>query len=110
MVQISCRRRLHPTQGLAVLWSLTAVSKSRWPTPRPRADPERPRLVARLQRRHERASSRQGRSISMASGLLDAHNPEQTVVIELVDERYDELIIEVADPASAVSLLQGSLR
>ena len=40
----------------------------------------------------------------------DVHNPERTVVIELVDERYDELIIEVADPASAVSLLQGSLR
>ena len=40
----------------------------------------------------------------------DVHDPEQTVVIELVDERYDELIIEVADPAGAVTLLQGSLR
>ena len=28
----------------------------------------------------------------------DVHNPENTVVIELRDERYDELIVEVADP------------
>ncbi len=39
----------------------------------------------------------------------DVHDPEQTIVVELVDERYDELIIEVADPAGAVALLQRSI-
>jgi hypothetical protein len=40
----------------------------------------------------------------------DVHDPERTIVIELVDERYDELIIEVANPPSAVSLLEASIR
>jgi len=40
----------------------------------------------------------------------DVHDPERTIVIELVDERYDELIIEVADPPAAVGVLQGSVR
>lgn len=40
----------------------------------------------------------------------DVHHPDQAIVIELVDERYDELIIEVADPASAVSQLQANIR
>ncbi len=35
----------------------------------------------------------------------DVHNPENTVVIELRDERYSELIVEVADPAAAVGLI-----
>jgi hypothetical protein len=43
----------------------------------------------------------------------DVHNPERTIVLELDHEFYDQLIIEVSDPASAVSLLQykiGSAR
>lgn len=39
----------------------------------------------------------------------DVHDPECTIVIELVDERFDELIIEVANPAAAVSLLETSI-
>jgi hypothetical protein len=39
----------------------------------------------------------------------DVHNPEQTIVIELRDDRYDELIIEVADPNSALRLLHASI-
>jgi len=35
----------------------------------------------------------------------DVHNPDNTVVIELRDERYNQLIVEVADPAAAVALL-----
>jgi hypothetical protein len=35
----------------------------------------------------------------------DVHDPERTVVVELADERYDELIVEVADPGAAVALL-----
>jgi hypothetical protein len=37
----------------------------------------------------------------------DVHHPENTVVIELRDERYNELIVEVADPATAVALLKA---
>jgi hypothetical protein len=39
----------------------------------------------------------------------DVHNPENTVVIELEDDRYDELIIEVADPKAAVELVEAAL-
>jgi hypothetical protein len=35
----------------------------------------------------------------------DVHNPEDMVVIELKDERYNELIVEVADPQGAVELV-----
>ena len=37
----------------------------------------------------------------------DVHNAENAVVIDLRDERYNELIVEVADPHAAVALLQG---
>jgi hypothetical protein len=40
----------------------------------------------------------------------DVHHPEQTVVVELVDERYDELIVEVADPVSTVDRLREGLQ
>jgi roadblock/LC7 domain-containing protein len=39
----------------------------------------------------------------------DVHNPENTVVIELNDERYSELIIEVADPQRAVEEVNAAL-
>ena len=39
----------------------------------------------------------------------DVHNPEKTVVIELKDERYDELIVEVADPNATVALVEAAL-
>lgn len=35
----------------------------------------------------------------------DVHHPENTIIVELADERYDELIVEVADPDAAVRLL-----
>jgi hypothetical protein len=37
------------------------------------------------------------------------HHPEKTIVIDLQDERYTELIIEVADPQAAVELIQSAL-
>jgi len=40
----------------------------------------------------------------------DVHNPANTVVIELRDERYDELIVEVADPNAAIELVKPALR
>jgi hypothetical protein len=36
----------------------------------------------------------------------DVHDPERTIVLELDHELYDQLIIEVPDPAKAVALLQ----
>jgi hypothetical protein len=39
----------------------------------------------------------------------DVHHPEDTVVIELRDERYNQLIIEVADPSAAVALVKNAL-
>ena len=39
----------------------------------------------------------------------DVHNPDNTVVIELKDERYNELIVEVADPKAAVELVKAAL-
>ena len=40
----------------------------------------------------------------------DVHNPESTVIIELRDERYDELIVEVADPLFIVEQVKGALQ
>jgi hypothetical protein len=40
----------------------------------------------------------------------DVHHPENTIVLELHDERYDELIVEVADSAAALRLIQDALR
>ncbi len=39
----------------------------------------------------------------------DVHRPENTVVIELKDERYNELIVEVADPEDAVKIVKSAL-
>ena len=39
----------------------------------------------------------------------DVHHPEKTIVIELHDERYSQLIVEVEDPEAAVRLIQEAL-
>jgi hypothetical protein len=39
----------------------------------------------------------------------DVHHPERTIVIDLHDERFSELVVEVADPQAAVKLIQSSL-
>ena len=39
----------------------------------------------------------------------DVHNPDNTVVIQLKDERYSELIVEVANPRAAVELVKTGL-
>ena len=62
------------------------------------------------------------RLLSLASGLLtagtfyqdgewvfyDVHDPEATIVLELDHEHYKRLVIEVADPGAAVSLLRAA--
>jgi len=39
----------------------------------------------------------------------DVHHPENTIVIDLHDEQYNQLIVEVADPQTAVALIQSAL-
>ena len=39
----------------------------------------------------------------------DVHHPENAVVVELRDERYQKLILEVADPAETVARVQAAL-
>jgi hypothetical protein len=39
----------------------------------------------------------------------DVHKPDNTVVIKLKDERYNELIVEVADPKAAVELVTTAM-
>lgn len=39
----------------------------------------------------------------------DVHDPEKTVAIDLHDERYSQLIVEVADPDAAIKLIQSAL-
>jgi hypothetical protein len=39
----------------------------------------------------------------------DVHSPEKTIVIDLHDERYNELVVEVDDPEAAVKLIQTAL-
>lgn len=39
----------------------------------------------------------------------DVRHPENTIVVELDHEHFSKLIIEVADPVAAVSLLQSAI-
>ncbi len=39
----------------------------------------------------------------------DVHDPKNTVIFDLKDERYNELIVEVADPATVVEQLRGRI-
>ena len=39
----------------------------------------------------------------------DVHHPERTIVIDLHDEHFNQLVIEVADPQAAINLIQIAL-
>ena len=39
----------------------------------------------------------------------DVHHPDMTIVIELRDERYNELIVEVANPQVSVELIKAAV-
>src|SRR3954466_9726904 len=41
-------------------------------------------------------------------GFYDVHDPDKTIVLELDHEHYKRLVIEVAEPASAVVLLSSA--
>jgi hypothetical protein len=47
-----------------------------------------------------------------AGGLVfwDVHDPERAIALELADERYQRLIVEVADPAAAIGLIERYLK
>lgn len=40
----------------------------------------------------------------------DVHDPEKTIVIDLHDETFHQLIVEAADPETAVKLIQDALQ
>ena len=39
----------------------------------------------------------------------DVHHPEKTIVLDLHDERYNELVVEVDDPDAALRFIQNAL-
>ncbi|GAB3634558.1 hypothetical protein GCM10027422_01480 [Hymenobacter arcticus] len=39
--------------------------------------------------------------------FMDVQHRENAIVVDLADEKYNQLIIEVADPAAVVTLLNG---
>ena len=39
----------------------------------------------------------------------DVHDPNRSIIIELNDDRFDELIVEVSDPAAAVDQIKARL-
>jgi hypothetical protein len=39
----------------------------------------------------------------------DVHHPEKTIVIDLHDEQFSQLVVEVADPVVSVKLIQTAL-
>jgi hypothetical protein len=39
----------------------------------------------------------------------DVHQPENAIVLDLADERYDQLIVEVADPAGMARQIMAAL-
>ncbi len=40
----------------------------------------------------------------------DVHNPNKAIAIELNDERYNTLIVEVADPDATMGLITSAIR
>ena len=40
----------------------------------------------------------------------DVHDPDHAIALELADERYQRLIVEVADPAATIRLVEPHLR
>jgi hypothetical protein len=40
----------------------------------------------------------------------DVHDPERSIIIQLHDDRFDELIVEVDDPLAAVNQIKSRLQ
>jgi hypothetical protein len=41
--------------------------------------------------------------------FYDTHKPENTIVVDLDHESYDQLVLQVRDPAAAVRTIMGAL-
>ena len=70
----------------------------------------------RLVRRHRMPGSRVSRVIRAGRCyqdgkrvVWDVHHPEKAIVIDLHDERFKQLVVEVAEPEAAVRLIQTTL-
>ena len=40
----------------------------------------------------------------------DVHDPERAVTIDLVDEPYQRLVVEVADPAAVIAAVNAAVQ
>jgi hypothetical protein len=40
----------------------------------------------------------------------DIHHPDNSIVIELADDQYKELVVEVAEPAATVAQIQAAIK
>jgi hypothetical protein len=45
----------------------------------------------------------------MANASFGMSKPEKTIVMDLMDDRYDQLIVEVADPPEVVRTIQDAI-
>jgi hypothetical protein len=54
-------------------------------------------------------SSRREPFITTAKGVLGCPSPEKKIVIDLHDEPYRKLVVEVGDPEAAVKLIQNAV-
>jgi hypothetical protein len=41
--------------------------------------------------------------------FFDVHDPDKTVIVDLEDDRFDELVLEVDDPDAVMTAVQNSL-
>lgn len=41
--------------------------------------------------------------------FYDVHNPDNAVIIDLADDRYNELVVEVEDPTAVITRVQTAL-
>jgi hypothetical protein len=44
------------------------------------------------------------------ASFFDVHDPDNTVVIELHDEKYGRLVVEVESPGQTAAMLQAAIR
>jgi hypothetical protein len=45
----------------------------------------------------------------LRKAILAVKDPKKAIVIDLADERYNQLIVEVEDPSRAVQEIQGMI-
>jgi hypothetical protein len=117
MVQITIENDtlIMEVEGLDKMWSL----KSRLEIPLKhvsgvRADPETARewwSGIRLPGANLPGVIKAGTFYSHGQRIFwDIHHPDNGIVIELADDRYNELVVEVDDPAATVAQIQAAMK